>query len=70
MHSFKIMEKSYLAVISLMLLLMFQLLMCVHFGNSKIGFHEDEIATYELSNSPNGLWRDWNINQWKSGEEY
>lgn len=56
--------------INLILILMLQLVLCIYFGNEKYGFHEDEIATYALSNSPDGIWPTWGINQWKSGTEY
>ena len=54
----------------LIILLLLQFLLCLHFGNEKAGFHVDEVATYELSNSPDGIWPTWGINQWRSGEEY
>ena len=56
--------------IFLIILLLLQFLLCLHFGNEKAGFHEDEIATYGLANSPDGIWPTWGINQWRSGEEY
>ena len=54
----------------LIILLLLQFLLCLHFGNEKAGSHVDEVATYELSNSPDGIWPTWGINQWRSGEEY
>lgn len=43
------------AVLALILILLVQAGMIVHFGQQKAGFHEDEMATYELSNLPGGF---------------
>ena len=56
--------------IGLVLLIALQLLLCLYFGTVKSGFHEDEIATFRLSNSPDGLWGTWGDNQWCSGDDY
>jgi hypothetical protein len=42
-------------VLALLLILLVQSGMMVHFGQQKAGFHEDEMATYELSNLPGGF---------------
>jgi hypothetical protein len=42
-------------VLALLLILLVQSSMMVHFGQQKAGFHEDEMATYELSNLPGGF---------------
>ena len=44
-----------MVVISLMAILILQLGMMIYFGNQKSGYHIDEIATYGLSNFPNGF---------------
>lgn len=59
-----------LMVIGLTILLAIQMSMSLHFGAQKKGFHEDEIATYELSNTSDGLWRTWITSQWHTGKEY
>ena len=39
----------------LILIVLVQAGMILHFGEQKVGFHEDEMATYELSNLPGGF---------------
>lgn len=53
----------------LTVLLLIQGAMIIHFGQEKLWFHEDEIATFELSNLPGGFLclTDGFMETWKTG---
>ena len=58
------------AALLLILILLAQAGMMVHFGLQKQGFHEDEMATFELANLPGGFLhlRDGFLNSWQPGD--
>lgn len=56
----------------LVLLLLIQGAMVVWFGSQKVGYHEDEMATYELANYPNFFFStdEKNLETWQEGNAF
>lgn len=53
-------------------ILLFHTLLLVYFGSKKLGFHEDEMATFSLSNHPDGFFfrTESLMHQWVNGSEF
>ena len=65
-------NKRKIMFICFMVLLIAQVVRIIHFGNVKMGFHEDEMFTYTLANYPDGFVKDTEgiFENWTSGEVY
>lgn len=59
-------------VMMLAVILCVQCAMAIYFGREKVGYHEDEMYTYELANYPEGFlaWTPGIVNSWQSGTFY